>query len=343
MIKISNLLGRAKMLLLWSGLGWVVACDRGGDSIQPLPQDPLIQVYFNQSSAARYREPYRQQERAGDNLEQVLIDAILAAQVSIDVAVQEIQLPEVTQALVNRHQAGVKVRVIVENNYRRPLSDYSVAEVAQLPLRDQQRHHMFHQWLDQDGDGSLSRAEINQGDAMVQLQGAGIPLIDDQADGSKGSGLMHHKFMVIDQALVITGSANWTPSGVHGDWAELASRGNANHLLRIESAPLAQLFRQEFQLMWGDGPGQELDSRFGLQKLARSAQTLAIGDSTITVQFSPLSPTKPWEQSSNGFNCHPFGSGPTTGGFGPICFFGAGVSRSFARASKPRGANSSLN
>jgi phosphatidylserine/phosphatidylglycerophosphate/cardiolipin synthase-like enzyme len=87
-----------------------------------LPQDPNIQVYFNHSGAAAYTEPYRQQYRLGDNLEQVVIEAIAAAQTSIDLAVHELNLPQVAMALSQKHQAGVKVRVLVENTYRQPLS-----------------------------------------------------------------------------------------------------------------------------------------------------------------------------------------------------------------------------
>ncbi|NEQ28729.1 MAG: competence protein ComE, partial [Microcoleus sp. SIO2G3] len=42
----------------------------------PLPQDEYIQVYFNHSPAAAYTEPYRPQTRLGDDLEQVIVDAI---------------------------------------------------------------------------------------------------------------------------------------------------------------------------------------------------------------------------------------------------------------------------
>lgn len=78
--------------------------------LSPLPQDPLIQVYFNQSQAAFYTEPYRQQQRLGDDLEQVIIEAIDSAEVSVDMAVQEFNLPGIAAALVRRQRAGVAVR-----------------------------------------------------------------------------------------------------------------------------------------------------------------------------------------------------------------------------------------
>jgi phosphatidylserine/phosphatidylglycerophosphate/cardiolipin synthase-like enzyme len=125
-------------------------------------------------------------------------------------------------------------------------------------------------------------------------------LIDDTADGSKGSGLMHHKFMVVDGRVVITGSANWSMSGIHGDFAHPDSQGNANALLKITSPELAAVFTEEFELMWGDGPDQEPDSLFGLQKPGRSPRTVPITGSQVTVQFSPLSETQPWANSTNG-------------------------------------------
>ena len=73
-------------------------------------------------------------------------------------------------------------------------------------------------FVDINQDGRLSPEEIAQRDALSILAQASIPIIDDTADGTKGSGLMHHKFMVVDRQTVITGSANWTMSGIHGDF-----------------------------------------------------------------------------------------------------------------------------
>ena len=266
---------------------------------QPLPQDPFVQAYFNhnQAQGADYTEPYRQLTRPGDDLESIVVDSIQSAQSTVDVAVQELNLPKVAQALAERQQAGVKVRVILENNYSRPWSERTQSELDQ---REQLRYREFLTLVDRNQDGQLSAAEINQGDALVILRNAGVPMIDDTADGSKGSGLMHHKFIVVDGVTLLTGSANLTISGVHGDFADPESRGNANNLLKINSPRLASLFTQEFNTMWGDGPGGLPDSEFGLQKPFRTPQTVNVGATPITVQFSPTSSTKPWNLSSNG-------------------------------------------
>jgi len=112
---------------------------------------------------------------------------------------------------------------------------------------------------------------------------------------------MHHKFLVIDHRWVIVTSANLTTSDVHGDFLTPESSGNANNLVKIDSPALAQLYSHEFELMWGDGPGGALDSKFGLQKLPRPPQTVTLAPgSTVTVQFSPTSASLPWQQSTNG-------------------------------------------
>ena len=110
---------------------------------------------------------------------------------------------------------------------------------------------------------------------------------------------MHHKFLVIDQTTVITGSANLTSPGLHGDAGRPSSRGNVKHLLEINSPELAMLFRQEFAQMWGDGPGGEQDNRFGLQKAKGSVQTVQVGDICVDALFSP----HPKRDRNHGLTC----------------------------------------
>ncbi|MBD2489718.1 DUF655 domain-containing protein [Aulosira sp. FACHB-615] len=268
--------------------------------LSPLPQDSLIQVYLNQSESSEYRESYRQQTRRGDDLEKIIVDTISQAKSTIDVAVQELRLPKVAQALVDRQKAGVKVRVILENTYSRPWSSFTAAEVKKLTTREQERYKDFYQFIDLNHDNQLSQEEINQRDALVILQNAKTPVIDDQADGSAGSNLMHHKFLIVDNRIVVVTSANFTPSDTFGDFSNPVSVGNANNLLKIDSPELATVFTKEFNIMWGDGPGGKPDSKFGIKKPLRPPQQITIGDSKITIQFSPASPTQPWSQTSNG-------------------------------------------
>lgn len=282
-------------------------CRTGNDELNelasvpdPLPQDPHVEVFFNYNPAQRYRDPYRYIERPGDNLEAEITRAIASATQSIELAVQEFRLPEVAHALVERRQAGVDVRVIIENTYSRPWSTVTPAEAAEFDARERGQYEEARQLFDVDGDGRITATEIAQRDALVILQAGGVPLLDDTADGSKGSGLMHHKFLVIDGETVLVASANFTTSGIHGDFANPNSRGNANNLLKIHSPELARYFHDEFALLWGDGPGGNTDSRFGTQKPSRSPVEIPIGDGTIALHFSPQSPTKPWETSSNG-------------------------------------------
>ncbi len=281
----------------------IVACQKAQPKNQllvALPQDPLVQVYFNHSQASEYKEPYRQQTRPGDNLEQQIIDAISQAKTTVDVAIQELRLPKISQALAERQKAGVKVRVILENNYSLPWSSLTPAQVQKLTPREQDRYQEFRNFVDLNQDNQLSPEEINQRDALIILENAKIPWIDDRADGSAGSNLMHHKFVIVDNRWVITTSANFTLSDVHGDYTNFSSLGNANNFLQIDSPELAILFTKEFNIMWGDGPGGQPDSKFGIQKPMRSPQTITLGETKITIHFSPTSATQPWNKSSNG-------------------------------------------
>jgi phosphatidylserine/phosphatidylglycerophosphate/cardiolipin synthase-like enzyme len=283
------------------GLVLIIACSKDFKSKVNLPQDRFIWAYFNHRETDReYDEPYRNITRSGDNLEAVIVREIAAAKSTINLAVQELNLPLVAQALADRYRFGVEVKVILDDRYSRSLSQLSQQQIEQLEQRDRQKYQSFFNLVDLNQDNNLDAREIAQQDALFILKQAGIPIIDDTADGSKGSGLMHHKFMVIDNKIVLTGSTNFTVSGIHGDLNDLATRGNANHLLRIENTELADLFTEEFNYMWGDNPRGGVNSKFGLQKPWRSPKTIIWQDTKLTVQFAPTSSTKNWELSTNG-------------------------------------------
>lgn len=265
----------ALALLVPLGLSLLSACGAAPAgverSVQPaLPLPAGIRVAFNHRDTERYRSPVSGLWRPGDNLEGLVMEAISEARQEILVAVQELSLPTVAQALVARHRQGLTVKVVLDDNYSTPWSRQHPAD-----LTPHQRHRQ------------AQLMALGQADAVELLLQAGVPLIDDRADGSAGSGLMHHKFMVIDRRVVVTGSTNFSPSCVHGDPEDPRTRGNVNHLLRFESPALAAVFAGEFGRLWGDGPGGAPDSRFGLGKASGPPQRVQVGDTTVEVLFAP--------------------------------------------------------
>ncbi|MEN9861682.1 MAG: hypothetical protein RLZZ515_2164 [Cyanobacteriota bacterium] len=248
----------------------------------PLPEG--IEVAFNHLEGRTYNSPIHAEARNGDNLEALVIDAIEGAEQEVLVAVQELSLPTIAAALVRQHRKGVSVKVVLENTYSTPWSEQHEADVDG---HARQRRDLLMELADQNKDGVVSQEEQHAGDAVALLNAGGVRWLDDTADGSKGSGLMHSKYVVVDRRVVVTGSANFTASCMHGDAADRRTRGNVNHLLRMESPALAEHFAEDFSGMWGDGPGGQPDSRFGLAKHSGPATRVLVGETPVDLLFAP--------------------------------------------------------
>ncbi|MFM8936190.1 MAG: phospholipase D-like domain-containing protein, partial [Vulcanococcus sp.] len=94
------------------------------------------------------------------------------------------------------------------------------------------------------------RLEAGNQPLRTPLAGVGIARLP-------GGDKLHHKFAVIDNRTVITGSFNWSPSAAHQ---------NDEVLLVIESPLLAAHFRREMDRLWR---GAELGIT---ERLARKLQ-----------------------------------------------------------------------
>src|SRR5690606_36354399 len=132
-----------------------------------------------------------------------------------------------------------QIRIVVDNQYSKPISNFLDADFDSLSPETQKRLTSFYLLADENQNGHLEPLEIINNDAMGILYSAEIPVIDDTADGSLGSSIMHHKFVIIDRSRVLTGSANFTHSDFFGDLDSIKSRGNANSLMLVESEEFA--------------------------------------------------------------------------------------------------------
>lgn len=254
-----------------------------------LPAAFAVETYFNHNPRSQYKDPYRGVTRRGDNLEAVILRKIKTAKSSIYLAVQELRLPSVALALAEKKKAGVDVRVVLENSY-----NYDVLHPKPGSAGDEEGtdNRDLRKFVDVNQNGRLEVSELETRDAIYILGKARVPLIDDSSDGSSGSSLMHHKFIVIDGKTLVMSTANFTLSCIHGDYSTPASLGNPNSLLVADSVQLARAFTEEFNQMWS--------KKFGLKKTYRGAQVFSVGSTRITVQFSPTSKTLPYEKSTNG-------------------------------------------
>lgn len=77
------------------------------------------------------------------------------------------------------------------------------------------------------------------GSNIYSLAALGIPVKTDDSVRYH----MHHKFAVIDNSVVITGSFNWTAQAVGH---------NQENVLFIENKPLAKLYTEEYNRLWDD-------------------------------------------------------------------------------------------
>jgi phosphatidylserine/phosphatidylglycerophosphate/cardiolipin synthase-like enzyme len=102
---------------------------------------------------------------------------------------------------------------------------------------------------------------------VKRLLAAGIPIHADTSEG-----LMHDKFVVIDDREIWTGSMNLTITGAQED---------ANNLIRIVSPELAADYSVEFEILYQDG-------LFGEQHQPQTPYPLlTIETSTLEVYFPP--------------------------------------------------------
>jgi phosphatidylserine/phosphatidylglycerophosphate/cardiolipin synthase-like enzyme len=252
-----------------------------------------VSAYFNHNPSASYTDPYRNISRPGDNLEEVLLKEIKAAKKSIFVAVLEFRLPLVAAALAEKKAQGVDVRVILDNDYNFNIQtqrDSSEGEFEASKLNE------LKAFIDINKDGKIQKSEMETRDAVYMLAQAKIPVMDDSFDGSSGSGLMHHKFVIVDGKRTVVSTANFTMSCMHGDMLAPGSRGNANSMIVVESTNFAKIFTEEFAQLWGNGKR----GNYGHNKTYRGPVTTSVGGTKITVQFSPTSQRYQWEESTNG-------------------------------------------
>ncbi|KYO30780.1 mitochondrial cardiolipin hydrolase [Alligator mississippiensis] len=84
--------------------------------------------------------------------------------------------------------------------------------------------------------GAHAQKTMNQRGEGSHMRKGGIQVRHDQE-----SGYMHHKFAIVDQKMLITGSLNWTTQAI---------QSNRENVLIVEDAEYVKPFLAEFERIW---------------------------------------------------------------------------------------------
>ncbi len=127
----------------------------------------------------------------------------------------------------------------------------------------------------------ITDADNSANTQVIELETAGIPVIDDAFPISYGgSNIMHNKFLVIDTSIVFSGSYNVTDNG---------TTENANNSVIIKNILLAEAYTAEFTEMWGSHTmtPDANNSKFANSKTDNITHRYYLDNDTIEVYMSP--------------------------------------------------------
>ena len=161
---------------------------------------------------------------APDDLQAAIVDFIDRARFTLDAAVQEVESRAITEAFVRAKQRGVRVRLVLEQDYLRadnpPADPFTLTGSAE----DEENRALF---------AAMLRANI-----------------DARADYNPN--IFHQKFIVRDSGearrALLTGSTNFTPTGVGR---------NLNHVVILHDQRVCNEYDLEFDEIWNGTFGKK--------------------------------------------------------------------------------------
>jgi phosphatidylserine/phosphatidylglycerophosphate/cardiolipin synthase-like enzyme len=196
-----------------------------------LPITYPLTVIFNNSYKMLFEENQAIGQADPKNSDKYFVSLVNSAKTTLDAAFYDIDDPFVTQAIINASKRGVKVRIVTDTDN-----------------------------MTDEHDPTLPRKQI------ADMRAAGIEVKDD-----KRSGIMHQKFMIIDSAVVLSGSMNLTTTSIYQ---------HNNNIVIMKSPEMATTFTEEFNRLFEE-------NKFGPNKRTISFPQSKVGDATVKVLFSP--------------------------------------------------------
>ena len=173
---------------------------------------------------------------APDDLESVIIEFILGAKKSLDIAVQEIDNPRIAQAILDARWRGVDIDLFLEQDYlRSPLPGQPPKPPKPNSGETPEQALYRVQWLDDQTELAENRRIL-----------AALLRSDVQVRGDYNPKLFHQKFVLRDYrggkatptSALLSGSANFTDTDMHR---------NLNHVVVFDSAYVCRQYEVEVE------------------------------------------------------------------------------------------------
>ncbi|RYX99002.1 hypothetical protein EON78_04130 [bacterium] len=242
--------GFRKLLSTLMSLALIAGCSSGSDLVLTEPDNNIstsaevfsetdrsmpIIVSFNNDYKGLITENEPIAKADSRSPYKYFIKLVNSARESINAALYDIQDPDIAAALIRAKNRGVNVRVTTDND----------------SLKDKE-------------DPTKRRKVI------VDMENAGIVVKDD-----KRGKLMHHKFLVVDNVTVWTGSMNVTTSSMYH---------HNNNSIMIRSPRLAENYNAEFKRMFEQ-------NMYGPNPHTIPNKVVNVNGITIRTYFSPAGNT----------------------------------------------------
>ena len=179
---------------------------------------------------------------AEDDLKQVIIDFINGAVSQLDIAIQELEEKEIAEVITAKKQEGLKVSIVLEMDYLR----------ADKPS------------LDPFTPGGKKEPNRMINNALFR---SAIKLNSDF-----NTNIFHQKFIIRDVKSVLTGSTNFTPTGVNN---------NLNHIVIVHDEKVAREYMNEFKEIQKGNFGRENSGH------TKTPKVIKVDKIPIKILFAP--------------------------------------------------------
>jgi len=240
-----------------------------------------INVYFNSGVDLSFASSKKNYANGNVNLENIVLKRIKESKTSISVAVYELNLPKITNALIKKSAEGVSVRIIVDSKnpkdehyiYRYKIFRLNIEKLIRgkdgkigtfddvkvfsdgpiFIVEDENLRKLFFKKKESYMDIPYKEIKLGKKTILKRI----ISLGEYNTKKNKfylGREQMHNKYLVFDNKIVWTGSWNLTVTGLYGSEKNMKLgklNGNIQHSIEIIDKNVAKEFTNNFNTMWG--------------------------------------------------------------------------------------------